>query len=262
MIAPPPLPPPPVGVSPNLRHAFGGVWRLTWRRMVVPSRWIVAIGLLAALGLLSSVAVPDGNTQRFLDWAAGFYLTALVPVAAFLAGAGAIRDDMKPGTVDYVLVRPVPRPAFVLFRYVSQLVCAQLLGLVALAVVVGAGLYRHVPELAGVAPRLLLAQVAGISAFLALGLCFGAWTSRYLVVGVLYGAVVEIGLGRTPIQLNRLSILHHLRSLVYDAPGEAGSAVSAASTVGVLILVALGLTALAAVLYTVREHIGEQPKDA
>lgn len=262
MNAPPPLPPPPAGTRPNLRHAFGGIWRLTWHRMTAPGRWVVAVVLLAALGLLSSVAVPEGDAPRFFEWASGFYLTALVPVAAFLAGAGAIRDDMKPGTVDYILTRPVPRPAFVVFRYVSHLACAQLVGMLALLVVMGAGLYRHVPELASVAPRLLLAQVAGIGAFLALGMLCGALTSRYLVLGLLYGGIVEVGLGRIPIQLNRLSILHHLRLLLHGASGTGAEGPSAATTVGLLVIVALGLTAAAAAAFSLRELVGEQPKDA
>jgi ABC-2 type transport system permease protein len=259
LTAPPPLPPPPAGTQPNLRCAFGGVWRLTWRRQFAPSRWLIGALGGVALGLLSVLGVRVGSSVQFFGWAAEFYLAVLVPVAAFLAGAGAIRDDMRSASVDYVLTRPVPRPAFVIFRYVSHLACAQLVGLLALVVVFGAGAYREVPDLAALAPRFLLAQGATITAFLALGFLCGAFTARYLVLGLLYGSVVEVGIGRIPIQLNRLSILHHVRTLLESGAPAAGSI---ATTIGLLVAIPLVLIALAAMLFSRREFAGDSPKDA
>ena len=60
------------------------------------------------------------------------YTIAGQPVIAFVAGGGMIREDMKAGTVDYVLTRPVRRPVVVLARFVSQLVCLQVIHLVVL----------------------------------------------------------------------------------------------------------------------------------
>ena len=52
MNAPPPLSAPLAPVVPNQRHAFGGVWRLTFRRFLLPSRWIMVLVGLAVLTLL------------------------------------------------------------------------------------------------------------------------------------------------------------------------------------------------------------------
>ena len=265
MTVPPPLPPPPAGTTPNLRHAWGGIWRLTWRRMLAPGRALVALALLVAFGLLSAVATETGNTPGFVDWAISFYLEALLPVAAFLSGAGAMRDDVKSTTVDYVLTRPVPRPVFVVFRFVAQLVCAQAIGLLAFAALMATAMFRQLPDLTGLAGPFLLAQALGITAFLALGFLCGALTSRYLVLGLLYGAIVEVGLGRIPIQLNRLSILHHLRTLLQDvAPGVVTAHGHAPSwvTLGVLGLISVTLLTLAAVRFAWQELAGDQPKDA
>src|SRR5256885_9687059 len=108
----------PPRVAPNLSHAWGGVWRLTFRRLLVPAHWLtLGIGL-AVLTLLFIGGVHGGSPEHFIDWTSSFYVTFLVPALAFMAAGGAMRDEMKSGTVDYVLTRPVPRPAFVVFKFV------------------------------------------------------------------------------------------------------------------------------------------------
>jgi ABC-type transport system involved in multi-copper enzyme maturation permease subunit len=262
MIAPPPLPEPPAGTAPNLKHAFGGVWRLTWRQVFAPSRWLMGGMLLVGFGLLSGLALGHDRAGGFEQWAEGFYLMVLVPIAAFLSGAGAVRDDMKPGTVDYVLTRPIPRSAFVVFRYFSQLACVQGIGLLAFVMLLAAAAYWKLPELAAVAAPILLAQIMAIAAFLALGFLCAALTSRYLVLGLFYGVVIEVGVGQIPIQLNRLSILHHLRTLVSGESGIGFAATGAGSAVGLLLLITVVLVAAAAFVFAMRELTGDQPKDA
>jgi ABC-2 type transport system permease protein len=259
MITPPPLPLPPVGTSPNLRHAMGGVWRLTWRQVFAPSRWLIASILLLALGLLSGVAIGQQGRGGFDQWATGFYLTVLIPVAAFLSGAGAIRDDVRSSTVDYVITRPIPKTAFVLFRFLSQLACIQIVGLLAFGVLLAAAVYRGVPGLGSQAVPLWWAQVLALTAFTALGFLCAALTSRYLVLGLLYGAVIEVGLGQIPIQLNRLSILHHIRVLVENQPARLTA--ETATATGLVLLIAAGLVAAAALVFSWRELAGDQPKD-
>ena len=77
---------------------------------------------LVLLTLLTFAIVRPGRVMPFSNWTAGFYLTFLVPLLAFLSGGGAMRDEMKPSSVDYVLTRPVRRTAFVVFRFLSHLV--------------------------------------------------------------------------------------------------------------------------------------------
>ena len=128
-------------VAPNVRHAFGGIWRLTVCRFLAPRHWIVLAGLLVVLVLFSIPTSPnrEAAAHGFLPWVVGFYLTFLVPILAFLTAGGAMRDETKGGTVDYVLTRPVGRPVFVLFKFLSHLACAQLDFLGAFAGVLGIG---------------------------------------------------------------------------------------------------------------------------
>lgn len=246
-------------VTPNLTHAFGGVWRLTFRRFLLPSHWLtLAIGL-AVLMLLFYGGPGGRDTHQFLDWTTGFYVTFLVPALAFMSAAGAIRDDLKSSTVDYVLTRPVPRPAFVVFRYVTHTVCAQLDFLLAFGLVVGLAAARNVPDLATVAPKLLFGQVLLVSAFSAFGFLCGVLSSRYVLIGLAYAGIIEGGVGQIPTQLSRLSMTHQVRDLLASLLGRAETLTSAPSLIGTTGMLALfcALTLGATVvIFTFREFAG------
>jgi ABC-2 type transport system permease protein len=246
-------------VAPKLAHAFGGVWRLTFRRFLLPGHWLtVAIGL-AVLALLFYGAPHGRNRGEFLDWTVGFYVTFLVPALAFMSGAGAMRDEMKSGTVDYVLTRPVPRPAFVVFKFVAHTVCTQLELLLALGLVLGLAISRGIPGLATVAPKLLLGQVLLVTAFSAFGFLCGVLTSRYVIVGLAYAGIIEAGVGQIPTQLSRLSMTHQVRDLLASLLGRTETLTSAPSLFGTSGMVAVFcvLTLGAAVaLFTFREFTG------
>lgn len=257
----------PARLSPRLGRAWGGVWRLTLARFLTPGHWLAVAGALMALGLISFGFLAAGNgPPLYLGWAIGFYFTFLVPVMSFLTAAGAMRDEMRPGTIDYVLTRPVPRPAFVIFKYWAHQAGTQADFLLAFGVVLGAGLIRHAPGLVAAAPLLLLAQVLQVAAFSALGFLCGALTSRYVVIGLTYGAIVEAGVGQIPTELNRLSMTHLVKAMLQPLVAHAHSkftfGIEALSPAGILTPIGLLLAfsavmlALAAVVFTRRELTG------
>ena len=262
---PPPLPEPLPTATPGWRRALGGVWRLTYPRSLAPANLGILAGLLGLLALLALSGVRNGNAEHFSEWSVHLYLAFVVPVVAFLTAAGLIHDDMKPATVDYVLTRPVHRPAFVLYRYLAHNVCLQVQCLLALGVLVAVGVFRHVPDLAAIAPSLLLAQILAITAFSALGFAFGAFTSRYLVLGIVYAGIIEVGAGNIPTQLNRLSMTHHVRAIAGNilnlkAKGPVPLDGLPASILALLVF-ALVLIALAAVQFSLHESAGARPKE-
>lgn len=256
----------PQAPSPSLRHAFSGVWRLTFPGFLSPGRLLLLAGLLAALALLTLATTRHGGTTAFFDWTIKFYLTFLVPVLAFISAGGAIRDDLKPATVDYVFTRPVQRPTFVVCKFLAHLAGAQATGLLALGALAGVGLFRGVPGLWTALPLLLLAQILAVTIFTAFGFLCGTVTTRYLIVGLLYGGVVEIGIGAIPTQLNRLSMLHHvntlLQPLTITAPAVAPPGLAALPTAALLVLVSAAMIAVAALLFGARELAGSRPKES
>ena len=254
MNAPPVLSAPFAPVVPSLRHAFGGVWRLTFRRFLLPGRWIMVLVGLAVLTLLSFASGHrGGGSGHYLGWVVGFYVTFLVPALAFIAAGGAMRDEMKSGTVDYVLTRPVRRPAFVVFKFISHTLCTQIDFLLALAVVLAIGAARGVPDLAAAAPMLLLGQALLIMAASAFGFLSGILTSRYVVIGLLYAGVIEVGVGQIPTQLSRLSMTRQIRDLLDPAAGAAASVAATFGTVGLLLVFTGVALAAAAALFNLRE---------
>lgn len=249
---------PPARVTPHAGRALAGIWRLTARRFFTPGYWLTLAGMLAVLVVFSIPAAPNQAAAElgFLPWAAGFYVCFLVPVLAFIGGAGAMRDDLGAATVDYVFTRPVPRGRYLVYRYLTQLGVAQIDFFLGLWVVTGIGLYWEVPELSEALPTLLGAQVTAVAVFTALGLCCGLLTARYVIVGIVYGALIEVGLGSVPTQLSEISLLRRLLGLVRPLLGDGGwvlsragigDAVSVTSTLLVfagVIVAAVGLGAL------------------
>ncbi|HTQ29985.1 MAG TPA: ABC transporter permease subunit [Opitutaceae bacterium] len=257
----------PAGLTPNLRHAFGGIWRLTLGKFLAPRRWPAVASLLAVLGLIVYGFLDAGNGPRlYLGWTIGFYFTFVVPVMAFITAAGAMRDEMKPATVDYVLTRPVPRPAFVIFKYLAHVAGAQVDFLLSFGVILGAGLVRQAPGLIAAAPLLLLAQILLVTAFSALGFLCGVLTSRYVVLGLLYAVIIEVGVGQIPTELNRLSMTHQVKTMLQPLAAEAASKFTFGiqtlppdgklATVGVLLAFSAVLLALTAAVFAVRELTG------
>lgn len=245
-------------VTPNLAHAWGGVWRLTFRRFLLPAQWLSrAIGL-AVLGLLFTGG-PTGGAAQFLDWTINFYLTFLVPAIAFMSAGGAMRDEMKSGTVDYVLTRPVPRPAFLGFKYIAHTICMQIDFLFAFVLVLIFGATRGVPDLAAIAPKLLFGQMLMVAVFGALGFLSGVITARYVIIGLGYAGIIEAGVGQIPTQLSRLSMTHQMRDFLNYTLGRAGELTSSPSWIGttgmMIAFCAIMLTA-AAVIFTRRELSG------
>lgn len=253
-------------ISPNWQHAFGGVWRLTFRRFIGPKNLLLMAALLAGLGLLAFGSTSHGhaNTATFQEWIVKVYLSFALPVAAFILSAGMIRDDLTPATVDYVLTRPIRRPLFVVFRYVSTVVTFELLCLCSLGILVAVGVNRGIPDVREIALATLAAQLLAIPAFCAMGFAFGSFTGRYLVIGLLYWGIVETSLGHIPTQLSRVSMTHNVQTLAANLSGiplPGSVAESSAAAVAGLLGFSVIMLAIAAVRFTLLEMTGSQAKD-
>ena len=252
-------------VTPNLRHAFGGVWQLTFRQYFAPKQWMILFGPSILLGLLIVSTVHPGQSTHFYQLLGGFYFAFLVPVLAFISGAGAIRDEIK--AADYLATRPLPRPAFVVFKFLAHCACVQLAFLFALAVLVALGEVRNVADLTSGILTLVFAQVLEIAAFVGLGLLSGVLTSRYLLIGLFYGAMIELGLGAIPTQLSRLSITHQIQELIAPVVHKhnfhlgSGEVSSDLTTSGTILLFTLGTVAAAAVIFRLQELEGSHSRE-
>ncbi|MCF3650135.1 hypothetical protein [Synoicihabitans lomoniglobus] len=250
-------------VTPRLAPALGGIWRLTWRRVFAPRRALGSGLLLVILGLLTYLFAARPEDHDYFEWVYGFMLLLVTPIVAFLAGAGAVREDLKSGAVDYVMTRSVSRPAYVIFKYVAQVICNLIAGWALVAFLLAVGGFAGQGGLMSELSRLLVVVTGAITAFTALGFFCGTLTSRYMVLGLFYAGVIEAGLGNIPIQINALSIARHLRVFLegmgYRALTFTGETWSAA---GLLAVISLGLVGVATLVFSRQEFIGSKEKDA
>jgi ABC-type transport system involved in multi-copper enzyme maturation permease subunit len=250
-------------VKPNQRHAFGGVWRLTFRRWLSLSHFLPMAGMLTVLAVVAVASISTGSRSDYFDWCGSFFVGVVVPILAFLSGAGAMRDDLKAGAVDYLFTRPVRRPAFIVFRYLSHLACTQLTYLFGLGVLIAVGVYRDIPNLAAGLPLLLLAQVITTAAFLALGFFCAALTARYLIIGLLYAGVIEVGIGQIPTQLSQLSVTSQVREMLGPMVGFSDGVVNAGAltTTMYVSLFSAAFVAATAVIFSMKELSGAPARD-
>jgi hypothetical protein len=267
-----PTSPPEIRVAPNSGHAFGGILRLTVQRFRAPSQWVPLLLALAVLTLLAGAVIRDGRSPQYFRWASEFYLNFLVPLLAFLSGGGAIRDELKSGAVDYILTRPVRRPAYVVFKFLSHLACIQVQFLLGLGIMLAVGHYRQIPGIWPVLPWLLLGQVIVVTAFSALGFLCGVLTSRFIVIGLFYGAIIEAGIGNIPIALNRLSLTHQVKAMLQPflplvptvpvpLPVPMVVAPGPLAVTGFLLAYAVVMLAVAAAVFSLQELAGAKPSE-
>jgi hypothetical protein len=103
------------------------------------------------------------------------------------------------------------------------------------------------------------AQLLAVPAWSALGTFLGQLTNRYMAIALLYGGIVEMGIGRIPTNINTLSLMRHLKTLlshngalqsIYDWPGE-GIWLSICA----LVIAALLFLGLAAALFNFIEYL-------
>lgn len=264
---------PPARVTPNLGHAFGGIWRLTARRFSTWSHWAILLGMLVLLVLFSIPAVPNraAAVRELQPWASRFYVCFLVPILAFVSAAGVMRDNLRADAVDYVFTRPIPRHWFILFRFVAHVICAQLDFLLALGVIGGLALYWGVPAFWHALPLLWLTQALAIVAFSAFGLLCGLLTSRYVIIGLVYAGVIEAGIGNVPTQLNQLSMVRHMLALMRPIVGEgqmgmtaavADNALGTGATIAALLGFAVVMLAATVAIFSFKELPGGGAREA
>ncbi|MGO8674778.1 MAG: ABC transporter permease [Limisphaerales bacterium] len=206
------------------------------------------------------------RTGAFYHWLIDFYFFVILPLRCVKGCGGLIRDELQADTLGFLLTRPASRARLLVLKYLAQTAWLQLLLLVQTALVFATGWLREVPDLGSLFPLFLAAQILAVPAWAALGAFLGQVSQRYFAMALVYGFIVEMGIGRIPTNINTLSLLRHLKSLlsrnpalqgIYDWPAR-GVPISVVAPV-VATLVFLGLAAL---LFTCKEyhHTAEMQK--
>jgi hypothetical protein len=206
------------------------------------------------------------RTESFYRWLIDFYFFVLLPLQCVKSCGGLIRDELQADTLGFLVTRPVSRARLLVLKYLTQTAWLQLLLLAETLLLFIAGGLRQIPALGALLPLFLAVQFLAVLAWSALGVFFGQVSKRYMALALLYGFIVEMGIGRIPTNVNTLSLMRHLKTLLspnpalqalYDWPSK-GLLLS----VGALTLATALFVALAALLFTFKEyhHTAEMQK--
>jgi len=244
---------------PSLGRTFGGVWWLTFNSCFTIKAWLTIVLGTSVLVLIGLTSTAAGDGPQFYGWVRDFYFLFVAPLLIFATAGRAMRDQMKSPSVDYIFTRPVHRSMYVVFKYVAHVAATALIYLPPLAAVLVLGWYRQAPDLWLVAPRLLLTQLLLVAATCGFGFFFGALTSRYIVLGLVYGFLVEKGLGAIPTRVASLSVSRHLTTLLQFDRANPSWAASGVAIVMLILFAVLTVVASALVIQR-REFLGDGSK--
>jgi hypothetical protein len=199
-----------------------------------------------------------GRAGAFYHWLIDFYFFVVLPLNCVRACGALIRDELQADTLGFLVTRPISRARLLILKYLAQTLCLQAVLLLETLLLFFAGWLRQIPHLGELLPLFLAAQFLAVPAWSALGLFLGQVTNRYMAMAVVYGLIVEMGIGRIPTNINTLSLMRHLKTLlshssalqaIYD--WYAGSLPLALAA---LILAPVVFASAAAVLFTVLEY--------
>ena len=192
-----------------------------------------------------------------------FYLLLGLP---YCSPVGLRLDDPRRTAVRYPRIPDDAaghRSSLFLGKFLCHAIWLQLLALVSGLLLLTVGMIRSIPGVAGFAPIFLAGQFLAVLSYGALSALLGLISQRFMVMGIIYGFVVEFGIGRIPTNINNLSLSRHLQTILannrtiqelYDwVPDKSLFSVAAMLTASVLFLAA------GAALFTFREyHHGEE----
>ena len=187
---------------------------------------VALAALIRFVAFADIAALPQINGER-LDGAALFglmiwvmYIRFIVPVLGMFYGTSLIADEVDDKTITYLFVRPIPRGAVLVGKYLAYFVCTALLILPSVVLVYflivpigGGGIGRAFPGL--VVDLGVLA--AGIASYGALFAWVGARLKRPLVIGLVFVFGWEPGVLLFPGYLKRATIAYYLQGLVPHA---------------------------------------------
>jgi ABC-2 type transport system permease protein len=199
------------------------------------------------------------------------YLRFIVPILGVFYGTALIADEVDDKTITYLFVRPVPRGAVLLGKYLAYLACTVLIVLPSVMIVyflvvpIGSG------SIAGSFPDLLkdlMLLALGLAAYGAVFAFIGAQLRRPLLFGLLFAFGWELVTLALPGYLKRFTVAYYVQALVPHAmPQDSAASLlqsffreqpAAWLSVTALLLITLGFLFLGVRAVERREYVLEQ----
>lgn len=226
--------------GPRLGPVFVAVYRLLLRSVCTKGR-LVAIGLLAALSVLTAVAAAVG-TGDSLDEAVGFVngnIATLIPVAVLVFGAAVLGDLIDDGSLVYLWLRPVPSWLHVLAAWAATVTVV--VPLVLVPVVLATAIIDTSPEVIGAA---ILGGLVAIAAYAGLFVTLGVRFKRALPWGLVYILIWEGFVASAGKTATKLAVRSYVRSILSSMTDVSLKLGNFSLAVGVIVPLVAGAVAL------------------
>jgi ABC-type transport system involved in multi-copper enzyme maturation permease subunit len=179
----------------------------------------VLLALVTRLTLSSSSAVVQINGRQigseavFSTAMTLLYLRFIVPAIGVFYGTSLIADEVEDRTITYLFVRPIPRGAIVLGKYLAYVLCVTSVVVPSAALVFVVMVpFRNMAPLFGSFVRDLGVLALGLAAYGAVFLWAGALFRRPLVGGLLFVFGWEQLAAVLPGYVGRFTIAHYLQA--------------------------------------------------
>jgi hypothetical protein len=168
----------------------------------------------AILARLGATQTPWSRTAPFYHWLIDLYFFILLPLTCVRGCGALIRDELQADTLGFLVTRPISRARLLVVKYISQVAWLEMVLLAETLLLFAAGATREIPDLGTLLPLFLGVQILAIPAWCGLGVLLGQITTRYMAAALIYGVVVEMGIGQIPTNINTLSLLRHIETLL------------------------------------------------
>ena len=201
--------------NPGWFKAFRSCWLFTWRTQTAARKmWITVAGLFALPVLIALTIRGGAGEMGFYHWVIRVYLFMVLPLQCLATAGSLIREELQSDTLSYLITRPVRRASLYTAKIASQLLWIELLLFVQLVLMFASGVIFGSAAVMAAFPYLLAAQVLAVIVWSSLSALFGLLTKKFIALGVLYGFIVEIGIGKIPTNINSISMVRHVQRLL------------------------------------------------
>ncbi len=254
----PPHAPRTLKVQPSWLGALHGIWLLTWKSNLTLRRLPALALALLLLPLLTYFTLSPEDSQAYLHWSIDFYLMLLLPLYCLFVCGGLVRDELQSDTLGFLLTRPLTRARLFLAKFICHIAWLQGIALVNGLLLILAAYLRQVPDLDAFPLVFLGTQFLAVLTYGALSALLGLIHQRYMVLGIIYGFVVELGIGKIPTNINSLSMSHHIQTILGNTKvineNYGWQSEGWLSSIGIMCLATCLFLSAAAVLFTFREY--------
>lgn len=227
------------GPSPTV--VFWAVYRLLLRSVATTGR-LVAVGLLAAISVLTALAADAHQTSSSLDTGVGYVsgnLVTLVPVAVLVFASATLGDLMDDGSLVYLWLRPVSPKVHLLAAWAATV--SVIVPLVLAPLVLATAVIDSSPDLmAGT----IVAGLVAVAAYSALFVTGGIRFRRALPWGLVYILIWEGFIASAGKSAAKLAVRSYVRSILSDQTGVRIKLAVFSTSTGIIVPLLAGALAL------------------